>query len=773
MNSNNPMSNIPSLGQPTAGLQPAGSGKFKPIDPIRVLRGNWLWFAFALVAGLVIGMGVWYGMEKYLHKYTSTAQYDVQPQNMDMTTLRNSSTTPFSQLEPLILREVENAKAEPLLREVLNSPAVQKTNWFAQFNNDMDQAYEDLSENVLNSGTRRSTPLFTVSATTPNKNDAQIILSAHRDEFIRRQTARINSQSERDLQAAQRRKDTAEERITSIRGQITRFLNNTPLEDIDGQTDTASLQVRYLTAKLGDLTENLGVLEATHQQLLARQEAGDFSPRGEERQFIENMPSISNINNSLLQLQVSREPLMEKFKSGHRVIKELDAQILKLEREKKAKYDEIARGLFDAKIDNATSNLEVVRETHKATSNELTKLRIRREELVRLRQEYDTLVRELEQAQDERVIATKTIEQLRVMDLNDSRVIVRVAVPPQKAKKSFPPHPAVVVSGSTLLITGIVVGLIFLREATDQRVRSASDVDLVPDATLLGMIPAANEDQGGNGSIDRVVEKNPAGLLAESFRQVRTAVLSKIDRRGYKTMMMVSAKAGAGVTESAHNLATSCALSGKRVLLIDANFRRPGLAKLMGVSGRPGLADLLQGFQSIDQADTMTQQGETPGLFLLPAGDCANAPLELFETSAFRELLAKLEADFDLLIIDTPPALLTSDAKLLSRHIDAIVLLARSQTDTRGMLQRLYRELDGQRADILGTILNGVQASAGGYLKRNYREFQDYSGPERRKAARATVSASNGSSTTAPNLQNGQSFSGSDAFDSADDDEKS
>ena len=110
-------------------------------------------------------------------------------------------------------------------------------------------------------------------------------------------------------------------------------------------------------------------------------------------------------------------------------------------------------------------------------------------------------------------------------------------------------------------------------------------------------------------------------------------------------------------------------------------------------------------------------------------------------------MLAKLEAEYDLLIIDAPPAFLTSDAQLLSRHIDAMLLVSRAQVDTRGMLQRLHRELDGQRADILGVMLNGVEAAVGGYLKRNFREFHEYSGRDRRQSERTSLPRSNGTST--------------------------
>ncbi|MEO0477455.1 MAG: polysaccharide biosynthesis tyrosine autokinase, partial [Planctomycetota bacterium] len=333
-------------------------------------------------------------------------------------------------------------------------------------------------------------------------------------------------------------------------------------------------------------------------------------------------------------------------------------------------------------------------------------------------------------------------------DESNSRVIVEEYVPPQQAKQSFPPEPYIMIPGIGILVMGLVTGLIFLRELVDQRVRSAQDVKMIPDASLIGMIPSASQDRDAK-SVERVVENQPAGLLAEAFRQARTAVLSKIDRRGYKTLMMVSAKPNSGVTSSAQNLAASCARSGRRVLLIDANFRRPGLAKLMLLSGQPGLAEMLAGDEPIETADSLVQISGVEGLSLLPAGDTSQAAIELFESPRFRDLLAKLEAEFDLLIIDAPPALLTSDAQLLTRHIDAMVLVSRAQSDTRGMLQRLYRELDGQRADILGILLNGVEASVGGYLKRNFREFHEYSGPERRKSSR-TRTSSNGTSHKQP-----------------------
>ncbi|MBX2852755.1 MAG: polysaccharide biosynthesis tyrosine autokinase [Phycisphaeraceae bacterium] len=750
MSTNTPLSNIPPLGPPTGMMPGGGPSKFKPIDPLRVIRANWLWIAISLVIGLGIGAGTWYALDKYAAKYTSDAQFNVQANRIDMTSSGVSSNSPvrMAELEPLILREVRTIDSEPILRQILNKAAVQQTSWFEQFDNNLDDAYEDLDEHVINASHIRETPLFVVRATTSNKEDAQTILRALNDEYKRIKDLEVADRSAIALRAAQSRRDDAEQRIANITVQIKRFLETNPLDTLTEGSSEAAIRVRSLIVEQERLNQTLNSIQGSYDLLLERQKQGNFDPSDEERAQIEAGQEILSIDSQLLQLRVQRELLLEKFKPQHDAVRSIDRQILSFETEREKEFDTQARILFNAKLEQAANGVTLLSTEAQKTNAALAQWTVRRQDIVRLLQEYDTLQRALRQAEDERDEATNTIAELIVIQDNNARVVVEEYVPPQQAKKSFPPEPYVMIPGIGVLIMGLGTGLIFLRELVDQRIRSVQDVKMIPDAGLIGMIPSASQDRDSK-SVDRVVEKQPAGLLAEAYRQARTAVLSKIDRRGYKTLMMVSAKPSSGVTTSAQNLAASCARSGRRVLLIDANFRRPGLAKLMSLSGQPGLAEALGGAQPIEEASSLVQASGVEGLSLLPAGDTRHTAGELFESPRFRDLLAKLEAEYDLLIIDAPPALLTSDAQLLTRHIDAMVLVCRARSDTRGMLQRLYRELDGQRADILGVLLNGVEASVGGYLKRNFREFHEYSGPERRGADRSRTH-SNGTSHKQP-----------------------
>ena len=703
----------------------------------------------ALIVGCGVGGGTWYALNRYTAKYTSEAQFAVQANRIDMNNagLTDDSLVRMTELEPLILSEVNRIVSEPTLRQILNKPAVQNTKWFQQFGNNLDDAFEALDEEVIGSRHIRNTQLFVVRATTKDKLDSQTILEALNAEYLRQKSEEVSNTNARALLAAQNRRDNAEEAIAKETVRITRFQQNDPLDTLVQGQSQADIRVRALIVQQEELTQAFNSVQAIYELLDQRQQENNFDPSDEERAQIEASQEFLSIDSQIRQLRVQREDLLRKYKENHETIQSIDRQMLALKREREEEFETQSLVLFNAKLEQATNGVAQLSSELQKTNTTLTEWTKRREDFVRKLTEYQAIQRALVQAENDRDEATNTIEALTVIQENDSRVTVRESVPPQQAQKSFPPEPYVMIPGIGLLIMGLVTGLIFLRELLDQRVRSAQDVKMIPDATLVGMIPSASQDRDAK-RVERVVEHHPSGLLAEAFRQARTAVLSKIDRRGYKTLMMVSAKPNSGVTTSAQNLAASCARSGRRVLLIDANFRRPALANLMAVSGQPGLAEALSGDQPIDEARGLVQPTDVDGMFLLPAGDTRNAAVELFESPRFRDLMGKLEAEYDLLIIDAPPALLTSDAQLLTRHVDAMVLVSRAQSDTRGMLQRLYRELDGQRADILGVLLNGVEASVGGYLKRNFREFHEYSGPERRKSARTT--SSNGASHKQP-----------------------
>ena len=217
--------------------------------------------------------------------------------------------------------------------------------------------------------------------------------------------------------------------------------------------------------------------------------------------------------------------------------------------------------------------------------------------------------------------------------------------------------------------------------------------------------------------------------------------MTAMDRQGYKSLLLVGPQAHSGVSAVTNNLAISLTYDGKRVLILDANSRRPAQHRHFGVAAEPGLIEVLAGTVKFEDA---VVQIDSPRIDVLPVGHVSHAMPEMFEGSAFIDLLSQVKDSYDIILIDVSPALLTSDSSLMVKHVDAAAFVVRAMEDMRGMVGRMLRQLSGQRAEVLGVILNGVRSSAGGYFRKNYKAFYSYrqgSGSVRTRSKGDTVLA--------------------------------
>jgi Mrp family chromosome partitioning ATPase len=160
------------------------------------------------------------------------------------------------------------------------------------------------------------------------------------------------------------------------------------------------------------------------------------------------------------------------------------------------------------------------------------------------------------------------------------------------------------------------------------------------------------------------------------------------------------------------------------VLLVDANFRRPGLDKAMGIGEDAlGLGDVLSNAASIDEA--IHDGGD--GVSVMPAGTPANRVFERLNNGVIDGVLADLRSRYDLIIFDTPPAVVAGDAMMLANKLDAAVLVVRANQEHRGLVARMINRLTEARCELVGVLLNRPRGIAGGYLKKNYAAMADYS----------------------------------------------
>ena len=190
-----------------------------------------------------------------------------------------------------------------------------------------------------------------------------------------------------------------------------------------------------------------------------------------------------------------------------------------------------------------------------------------------------------------------------------------------------------------------------------------------------------------------------------------------------KTIACLSALPEAGTTAFVTNLADSVAASGRKVLVVDANFRRSHLAAAMGVEpGVAGLGDLLRGRNTVSEVIRSAQGG----VDIVTAGTSENRVFELFSTPAFDAFLRDASANYDLVVIDVPPMVVAGDALTIANRVDGTVLVVRAFQEQRGLVQRVVSQLGDVRAQLIGVVLNRPRNTAGGYLRKNYEAMAAY-----------------------------------------------
>ena len=281
---------------------------------------------------------------------------------------------------------------------------------------------------------------------------------------------------------------------------------------------------------------------------------------------------------------------------------------------------------------------------------------------------------------------------------------VQLSVLTEAAEPTVPSSPNVGMNLLVGLLIGLGVGLVvaLLRAKFDTRVRSAADLHGVTKAPVLGMV----RYDAAAASNPMLTQTAPQSSRAEAFRQLRTNLQYTQLTRGSKVVQVTSSLPGEGKTTTAINLAIALAQAGKRVVLVDADLRRPAVAGYLQLEGDAGLTSALIGQAAI--ADLMQPWGQND-LQVLTSGPIPPNPSELLGSPQMLSILAELEAAYDAVIVDAPPVLPVTDAAVLSSSgVNTVLVVGAQGVNTTDVYESLTAlELAGGR--VLGLILNKLR----------------------------------------------------------------
>ena len=285
---------------------------------------------------------------------------------------------------------------------------------------------------------------------------------------------------------------------------------------------------------------------------------------------------------------------------------------------------------------------------------------------------------------------------------------------------------------AAMLALALGVALALVLDLADRTIKSSADVEVAARAPVLGLIPILDDvPEGDNGvalkARDLYVFTHPKSRAAECCRSIRTNLLFSGADRELKVLTVSSPNPREGKTTSVIYMGTTMAQSGQRVLLVDTDMRRPRLHKSMGVSRGLGLSNLMLGEASFDDC---IKTSDIPNLFVLPCGPTPPNPVELLLSHKFQQILDELRGRFDRILLDSPPLQAVTDAAVLSRRSDGVIMVVQAGKTLRDDLERSAKTLHDVNANVIGVILNDLDISDRqyGYYYYHYGYGEDAKG---------------------------------------------
>lgn len=538
--------------------------------------------------------------------------------------------------------------------------------------------------------------------------------------------AYIESYLEQRLLSTQKASTWMSERLASLKATLDAsearmqdFLESENLVDIQG---VAALNIQELDELTTQHNEARRARAEAETAFLQTQQLQDASNADLMRiPAVLNHPVIARVSDTMNSLEQQRAELSKRYGRNHPRMIALDAQASEAERNLALQMRQVLAAM-ETDYRNALNNERVTLERLDAAKADYQDVNRKRYEFRELEREVDT----------NRQLYDMFFTRIRETDETDGFVatnalIVDPAVPALDPSK--PRRTLVVLFG---LCGGLLLGaaLAFLREMLDNTIHSPADVEERLGGTTLGIVPFGK----GGASTYKGEKRAYLGFLedthsafAESFRTLRTGVmLSSIDTP-YKVIGITSSIPNEGKTTVSVNLALVLGQL-KKTLLIDADLRRPALAKGLGLpAGAAGLSNYIAGTATLEECIHSFHDG---AIAVIPGGQIAPNPLELLASSRFSELLQLLAGSYDQIILDTPPTQAVSDALVIGTLADAMVYVVKADATPINTIKAGLSRLRQANDNVMGIVLNQVNADkhASYYDYGGYYDSYGYSG---------------------------------------------
>lgn len=511
------------------------------------------------------------------------------------------------------------------------------------------------------------------------------------------------------------------------------------IDEASGRLTLVKQQLERLKDSDGHELEKLALIDEKNAErlgILVTVERGEAQTAAFQALMPERMAGAQTEYSSLLALKGQLRQALSDFGAKHPEVVTLQTQIKEMEEfflKRSAVLGNVEEeapltpdDVMNAYVNLLENDLLALQQRKTDLEKQINESEEKARELVSTEIENENLLREISRQED---LFSSVVERLRDINMqSDSSALIQEVIEEPRLGEQVSPN-APIAAAITMLATMLLAGsTILLAELSDKSIHSAEDLEEIYDAPILSHVPDFERDAETRLLMRKVAKikpqfapaliayHDPKSRISEIYRTVRTQLLFNLGK-DKKVVAVTSPTQSDGKSTNIANLAVSLAKTGKSVLLIDADMRRPTLHTIFGLQASPGLSDVLE--HEVELSDGLHAE-LAENLSVITCGEIPENPAELLSQDSFGEFVSHVREKFDYVLIDCPPVLPVSDPCIAAKHVDAMLLV--TSLDGEGVPKARYcqKSLAASGAAIGGLIVNRAGKTNGYYAYPGY-----------------------------------------------------
>ncbi|MFN3516201.1 MAG: GumC family protein [Novosphingobium sp.] len=426
-----------------------------------------------------------------------------------------------------------------------------------------------------------------------------------------------------------------------------------------------------------------------------------------DRDALQN-PAVQNLFTERAKVEARLEEELTRHLDGHPTVRQLRAQLKSIDDQLNQAAQNVrsaARAEYEAALATERQLKAQVDALKAATLNEQDRS-----------VQYNLLARE---ADTNRALYDGLLQRYKELNASSGISTSNISIIDRADPPMIPSSPNLLKNLAYALLAGLGIAALFtfLRSQFDDTIRVPEDVEHKLELPLLGVIPKARE---GDPDVELADPKSP---VSEGYNSLRGALLYSTSHGLPRSMLVTSSQPSEGKTTSSYAIAEGLARMGRKVLLVDADLRRPSIHRRLSLDNEQGMTTLLTSQASIE---SVVKDSGHAGLSVITSGPIPPSPTELIASTRMEELIEELTALYDVVVFDCPPILGLADAPLMSALVDGVVFVIESERARRGSLKASLRRLRTMRPMLLGAVLTMFDPSKAGHRYSEYYGYEYY-----------------------------------------------